>query len=109
MTNKSPSPSAPIRITHATPRDARARFLPEHEHCFPERPKDPRSNGGHASPRTDFPETGTPDVIRQSHVQEEEFERSEQLAASERIVPVEDSSERIEPEQDDWLDKDAAR
>ena len=86
-------------------------FLPKHPQTFPPQ-KQQEERGGGADPlsvRTDFPDTGTPDSIQLAHVQEDAFERSERIAASEHMVPADDATEWIESEEDDWLDKDASR
>ena len=111
MNNRSTIPSAPAHAKHSHDcvRDTHGRFRPEHEHCFPERPKNGRGSTDLVPERKDFPATGTPDTLLQAHQQEEEFERGERIAASEHIIPETDASEFIENEQDDWLDKDASQ
>ncbi len=107
MAKRSTIPSAHARVMHASKRDMHGRFLPEHERCFPARPTEATTENEPAATRTDYPGTGTPNVIRQAHLQEEAFERSERISAGGHIVPSRDRTEWIEAEEDDWLDKDA--
>lgn len=96
----SPSAQPPrSRIAHASHHDPRSVFTPRHAHCFPEKPREAARNGEAADPRRDFPETGTPNVLRNAHDQEDACERSERIAASGRIVPDEDDSEWLDPER----------
>lgn len=111
MAKYSTIPSAPVHATHCQhyKRDMHERFRPQHKHCFPKRPENGKGRGEPVSEPKDFPSTGTPDTLLQAHQQEEKFERSEQIAAAGHVVPAEDASKWIESEEDDWLDKDAAR
>ncbi len=100
MTKQSSIPSARAHVVHATP---------QHQHCYPERPANGKHRDDPIPERRDFPSTGTPDTLLPAHQQEEEFERSEQVTAAAHIVPETTESDRIEPEREDCLDKDASR
>lgn len=123
MTKHSSTPSAPTyaghahpahrdshgRLVHASSRDTHGRFLPEHEHCFPERPTDGRGNGEPVQERKDFPATGTPESILHKDETAVEIEHSEQVMEAGHPVPERSEREGFEEEQEDWLDKDASR
>ena len=97
MTRHSATPSAHI---HSDARDAQR---------FPERVRSKNTNNEPVVARTDFPATGTPNAVLHGNEAPLEIERSEQVTKAGRTVPTTDAWQGFEEEQQDWLDKDAAR
>ncbi len=98
-TGKPRSPIVVYRPSHV--------HKPAHEQSFPKKENEDGTRSGNGGIAKPSEPTSTPDLLMQSHEQEKDTERSERVAASESITPPADSTEWIEVEQDDWLDKDA--
>lgn len=102
-----PTVVPPAKYVHVFRRDTHGRFRPERVHRFPEKPMFGRSSTDIVPPRTDFPGTGTPEAVLHQDKTDVDIARSERV--EEGASPTIQNTEWIEPEQEDWLDKDASR